>query len=76
MTMKHDSIPTAEILQDIADTKREIHVMEKEEKGFRMFTDRWSMVRADYRRDGIRDRKEFVAKLEGILKERGVEVTS
>lgn len=65
------TIPSDEIRQDIADTIREIEQMEREEKGFRLIGDRMSIFKADARRDGIAERKAFVEKLEGILRQRG-----
>lgn len=69
--MSNDHIPTSEIRQDIADTLAEIATMEREEKGLRMIGDRMSVFRADARRDGIKERREFIAKLQGILAARG-----
>ena len=68
--MGNDHISTEEIEQDIADTWAEINTMEREEKGFRIVGDRWSVMRADGRLTGIAERKEFIEKLENILKER------
>lgn len=67
---KHDHIPTETIEQDIADTEREIAQMTREEKGFRIAGDRWSVMRADARLQGIAERKEFVSKLNQILEYR------
>ena len=67
----HDHIPTADILQDIQDTQQEIITMTKEEAGLRMVGDRMSIFRADARRAGIAERKEFIRKLESILSARG-----
>lgn len=66
-----DQIPSDEIKNDIADTLHEIVQMEREEQGFRMIGDRMSLFKADARRFGIQERREFVAKLENILRERG-----
>lgn len=63
-------IPTEEIRKDIADTEAEIVTMARELEGFRLLGDRWSMMRADYRETGIRQRREFVKKLNAILAER------
>lgn len=63
-------IPTSEIQNDIADTLREIAQMEREIEGFRLLDDRMSHFRADARVDGIRERKQFIAKLEAILASR------
>lgn len=71
--MKHDHIPSSEVIQDIKDTLAEISRMEREEKGFRLVGDRWSVMRADSRRSGISERKVFVDKLKEILRERGEE---
>ena len=68
--MKNDHIPTSEILKDIADTQAEINQMEREEKGYRQIGDRMSIFRADARVSGIAERREFIAKLEDILKAR------
>ena len=66
----NDHIPTAEIEQDIADTLAEIATMQREEKGLRIIGDKWSVMRADARKSGIKEREEFVAKLRTILAER------
>jgi hypothetical protein len=68
--MNNDHIPTSEVLQDIRDTESEIIQMEKEEKGLRIIGDKMSIFKADARREGIKERKIFIEKLEGILKER------
>lgn len=69
--MSNDKIPTDEIKNDIADTLHEITQMKREEQGFRLIGDKMSLFRANARRDGIVERKVFIEKLEGILKERG-----
>lgn len=68
---KHSHIPTSEVLQDIADTETEILTWEREIYGFRLLGDRWSQMRADARSTRIREAKEFIAKLQEILKLRG-----
>lgn len=70
--MSHDNIPTTEIQQDIQDTLAEIATMEREEVAFRMLRDRMSIFRADARRQGIVERRIFIAKLEAILTDRHV----
>lgn len=65
-----DNISNEEIIRDISDTWNEIFLFEREEKGFRIIGDRWSIMRADHRAQGIIERKEFIKKLENILKER------
>jgi len=67
---KNSDIPTEDIENDIADTQAEIQVMEREIKGFRLLGDRWSMMRADSRETGIKERKDFIEKLEAILEVR------
>lgn len=69
--MNNDHIPTSEIQKDIQDTLNEIATMEREEKGLRIVGDRMSIFRAEARLNGIKERKEFVKKLEEILSERG-----
>lgn len=69
---KNAHIPTEEILQDIADTQHEIATMKREVEGLRMMSDRMSYFRADARVTGIKERETFIAKLHGILRERGV----
>lgn len=69
--MKIDEITTQEIEQDIGETEAEIVIMEREIKGFRLIGERLSHFKADGRVEGIRKRKEFIEKLNGILKERG-----
>lgn len=71
--MNNDHISSNEVRQDIADTLAEISTMEREEKGFRLVGDRMSLFRADARRDGIQKRREFISKLEAILKNRSEE---
>lgn len=68
--MTHAHISTVEIEHDIADTEREILQMEREEKGLRLIGDRLSVYKADARKDGIRERREFIRKLQAILLER------
>jgi hypothetical protein len=70
--MANEKISTAEIEQDIADTEREIEQMEREVKGLRLIGDRLSHYKADARVDGIRERREFIAKLKKILEGRGL----
>lgn len=70
--MEHDHIPTEEILKDIEDTEHEIETIKRQEQGFRLVGDRMSVFRADARRYGIKERQEFILKLNGILKSRGV----
>lgn len=72
--MSNDHIPTSEVIQDIKDTLAEISKMEREEKGFRLVGDKWSVMRADARLTGISERKVFVGKLREILRERGEQV--
>lgn len=65
-------IPIAEIKQDILDTQNEIDQMEKEAEHLAgtpmsMKDARWNHMRADARRSGIKERKEFIKKLEAIL---------
>lgn len=64
-------VPTAEVLKDIADTEAEIVQMEREIEGHLLIGDRLSRFRADAKRSGIKDRREFIARLENLLKERG-----
>jgi len=71
-------IPTEEIKRDIADTLAEIRQMEKEAEHLEatpmgMRETRWNQMRAKSRRSGIQERKEFVERLEVILKSREVE---
>src|ERR1700687_1494849 len=67
----YDHISDAEIVQDIEDTAAEIYVLEREINGLEMLTDRWSHIRAQARRAGVQERREFIAKLQAILAERG-----
>jgi hypothetical protein len=60
-------ISTKTILQDIADTKAEIVTMEREIQGYRLIGDKMSHFRADARVSGIKERQEFISKLEVIL---------
>jgi len=70
---KNKHISNEEVKKDISDTLVEIHQMEREEKGFRIVGDRLSVMRADHRKQGIKDRNEFIEKLKDILFQRGVE---
>ncbi len=63
-------IPTSEIEQDIADTEAEIIQMTREAAGYDLIGDRMSRFRADARRSGIRERKEFIDNLRQILEAR------
>lgn len=65
-------ISTEEIMQDIQDTQHEIDTMTREIEGFRLLRDKMSYFRADARITGIKERKAFIEKLNGILSERGV----
>ncbi len=69
--MPECKIPTAEVKQDIEDTRREIADLERQMEGHRLVGDRMSIFRADAAADGIRRRQEFIEKLEAILKDRG-----
>ena len=60
-------ISDAEILQDIADTEREIATMQREAEGFAFFNDRWSDMRRQARISGIAEREQFIAKLRELL---------
>lgn len=66
-----DKISNDEIRNDIRETELEIEAMIREEKGLRIIGDRWSVMRADSRLDGIEERKLFIEKLKGILRARG-----
>jgi len=70
-TNAHAHIPTSEIRQDILDTEREILQMMREITGFELLRDRISLMKAHARQAGIKDRKEFILKLQEILKLRG-----
>lgn len=69
--MSNDHIPSSEIRQDIADTRAEIEIMKREATGLSMMSDRMSHFRADARLAGIKEREEFIRKLEDILVSRG-----
>ncbi len=71
MIDKHAHITTEEIQKDITDTQVEINTMEREERGYRIVGDRLSVMKADYRMGEIKRRKEFIFKLDEILKLRG-----
>jgi hypothetical protein len=66
----NDHVPTEEVKKDIADTEAEISQMKREIEGFTLLGDRWSLMRADARRTGIKEREEFVTRLNKILAER------
>lgn len=69
-------IPTAVIEQDIVDTQNEIVVLQREAKGYRLIGDRMSHFRADARESGIKERRDFIKKLEIILETRGQRQTA
>ena len=71
MNDKNEHIPTSEIKQDILDTEREILQMMREITGFKLIGDRLSIMKAHARQTGIKDRKEFIFRLQEILKLRG-----
>ena len=64
---KNKAIPTCVIRQDISDTQAEIATMEREIKGFRLVGDRMSNFRADAHEGGIKERRDFIEKLNAIL---------
>ena len=69
---RNKHIPTAEIKQDILDTQNEINQMEIEADHLEatpmgMQETRWNHMRAEGRWAGIKERKEFIKKLEMIL---------
>lgn len=66
----NSNFSTQEIKTDIEDTKEEIRIMTLESKALRIIGDRLSLFRADANLRGIKEREDFVEKLEEILKER------
>lgn len=60
-------ISTAVIEQDIVDTQTEIVVLQREINGYRLIGDKMSCFRADARESGIKERRDFIKKLEIIL---------
>jgi len=71
MNDKNEHIPTSEIKQDILDTENEIIRMTREKQAFELLGDRISFMKAHARQTGIKDRKEFILRLQEILKLRG-----
>lgn len=74
----NDHISSIDIEQDIEDTEQEIAQMEREAEYYDKSpvgspSYRLDHMRADARRSGIRERKEFIAKLQAILDERAQE---
>ena len=67
---QNKDIPTDEIKQDILDNIQEISDMQREIKGLRIIGDRMSNFKADARESGIKERREFIKKLESILEVR------
>jgi chaperonin cofactor prefoldin len=63
-------IPTSTILKDIEDTRREIVGLEKVEEGYKLVGDRMALFRADATAREIRERHEFIKRLESILTHR------
>lgn len=60
-------IPTEEVRQDIADTEAEITTMEREIEAYRLLGDKLSMFRVSARELGIKSRRQFIRKLEGLI---------
>ena len=74
MADKLSHIPIEEMRQDILDTEREIEKMTREEQGFRLVGDRWSVMRADGRIEGIKKRREFISKVQKLIDERNEKI--
>ncbi len=75
MNFAHITIPNTEIEQDIAETEAEIATMKREADFFESTPAsaqdyRWNHMRAQARRTGIVQRREFIAKLQDILRYR------
>lgn len=75
--MSNEHIPTSEVEQDIRDTEREIAEMTAEAEHLEATPitspdARWNRMRANVRRQGIENRRVFIEKLRGILKDCGV----
>ena len=66
VTDKH-RITVEEALQDIEDTEREIAQMDRELEAFEMLGDKMSRFKADHRRTGIRERREFITEVRAML---------
>ena len=65
-------ISDEEIYRDIADTEAEILQLQRELRHYESApqgarTYRLDQLRADYRRNGIRERQEFIGKLRNLL---------
>lgn len=60
-------IPTEEIKYDIANTQEEIRRMTIEMDAFEAIGDKMSVFRATARRNGIKERQDFIKKLNMIL---------
>lgn len=74
---QNKDIPTEDILQDIADTQEEIATMKVEAEHLTktpmsMQSARWDHMRAEARLSGIKEREEFIGKLEHLLDLRGI----
>ena len=70
-------IPTEEIMQDISDTQEEIATMKIEvehlaKTPLSMQSARWDHMRAEARLSGIKEREEFIEKLEHLLELRKI----
>ena len=73
--VSNQHVPTEEIERDIADTEHEIATMTREVEAFSILAetgDRMANMRAQARRDGIKDREAFIYKLRAILGARNV----
>ena len=75
MALRNAHIPTSELIKDIEDTEAEIVTMEKEAEHLEktplsLPTARIDHMKASARRSGIKERQEFIQKLNTILEYR------
>ena len=69
--MSQDHISTREIFQDIEDIEREICEFRRKIPRLCMSGDLLARKKAFLLEEGIKQRRDFIKKLEGILKDRG-----
>ena len=67
---KNAHISDEEIKRDIADTYDDINRWKREIEGYRLIGDRMSHFRADARVSYIKEAREFIDKLSGLLANR------
>ena len=65
--MSHEHISSNEIKKDIRDTELEIMDLERKIKGYTLIGDKMSLFLADGIKNSVKERREFITRLEQIL---------